>query len=97
MSASMMMFDVTFYLLLGLFLLMNIIGFIIMGMDKYKARKKLWRIPEKTFFIVAVFGGAVGVYAGMLFFRHKTKHWYFMLGVPAILLAELIITFFILN
>lgn len=91
------MFDVIFYLLLGLILFMNIIGFIIMGMDKYKAKKKLWRIPEKIFFMVAVFGGAIGVYAGMLFFRHKTKHWYFMLGVPAILLAELIITFFILN
>lgn len=68
-----------------------------MGVDKYKAKKRLWRIPEKMFFIVAVLGGALGVYAGMLFFRHKTKHWYFMLGVPSILLAEVIITLFLIK
>lgn len=47
--------------------IVNIIGFSIVGADKYKAKKNLWRIPEKTFFLIAVFGGAIGVYAGMLF------------------------------
>ncbi len=85
------------YVLLGFVLLINIIGFIIMGVDKYKAKKRLWRIPEKIFFTVTVLGGAVGVYTGMLYFRHKTKHWYFMLGIPAILLAEVIITLFFIK
>ena len=82
------------YIILSFALLINIVGFIIMGVDKYKAQKRVWRIPEKMFFTVAVLGGAIGVYAGMLVFRHKTKHWYFMLGIPAILIIELIITFF---
>ena len=81
-------FDWIFFLTLGLILLVNIIGFIIMGVDKYKAKKKLWRVPEKIFFLIAVFGGSVGVYAGMFFFRHKTKHWYFVFGIPFILIAE---------
>ena len=85
------------HVLLGFVLLINIIGFIIMGVDKYKAQKRFWRIPEKIFFTVAVLGGAIGVYAGMLFFRHKTKHWYFMLGIPVILLAEVIITLFFIK
>ena len=76
---------------------MNIVGFLLMGIDKYKAKKKLWRVPEKVLFLSAILGGAVGVYAGMLFFRHKTKHWYFMTGVPAILLAEVITILFILK
>ena len=86
-----------FILILGLILLVNIIGFTVMGVDKYKAKKKLWRVPEKIFFLVAVFGGSVGVYAGMFFFRHKTKHWYFVLGIPFILIAEAIVIFYFVN
>ncbi|WP_010251754.1 DUF1294 domain-containing protein [Acetivibrio cellulolyticus] len=86
-----------FYLVLGLVSIVNIIGFSIVGADKYKAKKNLWRIPEKTFFLIAVFGGAIGVYAGMLFFRHKTRHWYFMFGIPAILVTEAIIAFLLLK
>jgi uncharacterized membrane protein YsdA (DUF1294 family) len=85
------------YVILAFVLLVNIFGFILMGIDKHKAKKRLWRIPEKAFFTVAVLGGAAGVYAGMLFFKHKTKHWYFMLGIPAILLLEVLVTLFFIK
>lgn len=89
--------DWIFFLTVGLILLVNIIGFIIIGVDKHKAKKKLWRVPEKIFFLIAFFGGSVGVYAGMFFFRHKTKHWYFVLGIPFILIAEAIAAFYLAN
>lgn len=57
--------------------------------DKYKARKKLWRIPESTLMGVAVIGGSVGALAGMYTFRHKTKHPKFTIGVPLILLMQI--------
>lgn len=75
--------------------IINAAGFILVALDKRKARKKLWRIPEKTFFLIALIGGSIGVYVSMLLFRHKTRHWYFMIGIPAIFVAELIILFFI--
>lgn len=57
-----------------------------MGIDKYKAIKDEWRIPEKTLFIIAILGGALGSWVGMYSFRHKTKHWYFVIGMPLILI-----------
>ncbi len=68
---------------------LNIIGFVLMGLDKYKARKQLWRIPEATLFIIALIGGSIGMILGMYGFRHKTRHWYFAYGLPAILLLQL--------
>ena len=70
-------------------LVINVIGFLIMGIDKAKAKKGAWRIPEKTFFIVSLLGGGLGSWLGMYTFRHKTKHWYFVVGIPAIFLIEL--------
>ena len=67
----------------------NLIGIIVMGIDKYKATHDKWRIPEKTFFIIALIGGSLGTWAGMYMFRHKTKHWYFVIGIPAILAAQI--------
>ncbi|MBQ2117141.1 MAG: DUF1294 domain-containing protein [Lachnospiraceae bacterium] len=52
-------------------------------------RRKVWRIPESTLFIVALIGGSIGSIIGMNFFRHKTKHWYFVLGMPLILIAQI--------
>ncbi|MDR2888740.1 MAG: DUF1294 domain-containing protein [Lachnospiraceae bacterium] len=69
----------------------NISGFILMGVDKYKAKKKTFRIPEATLFTVALFGGSVGTWLGMYLFRHKTRHWYFVYGMPLILIIQLII------
>jgi uncharacterized membrane protein YsdA (DUF1294 family) len=70
-------------------LVMNLVGFIIMGVDKSKARKRQYRISERTLWMMAVFGGSVGVTAGMLYFRHKTKHLQFKYGLPLIVLLHL--------
>lgn len=67
---------------------MNVLGFSLMASDKRKARKKLWRIPEKTLFLVSFLGGSIGTLAGMYVFHHKTRHWYFVVGMPAILIAQ---------
>lgn len=69
-------------------LFMNILGFSLMGADKRKARRRQWRIPEKTLFLASLLGGSVGTLAGMYFFHHKTRHWYFVVGMPAILILQ---------
>ena len=66
----------------------NIIGFIVMGIDKAKAKANAWRISERMLFILAFMGGALGVWCGMYFFHHKTRHWYFKLGIPGILVLN---------
>lgn len=73
------------------FAIVNVVGFILMGVDKSKAKRRKWRIPEATLFLVAAIGGSVGSWLGMYTFRHKTKHWYFVWGMPAILLLQLIV------
>lgn len=80
--------DVLTYIMIYL-LVLNIIGFLIMGIDKSRAKKRMWRIPEKTFFIVSLLGGSIGTWAGMYTFRHKTKHWYFVIGMPLILALQI--------
>ena len=72
-------------------LIINIIAFFLMAIDKRKAVYKKKRIPEKTLFIIAAIGGSVGSIAGMQFFRHKTKHRTFVFGMPAILVVQLAI------
>lgn len=67
----------------------NILLFALMGIDKYKAKRGLWRIPEKTLFGLAIAGGSVGGILGMRVFRHKTRHNSFKYGFPAILAAQL--------
>ena len=74
----------------------NLLGFVLMGADKRRARKGLWRIPERTLFLSAILGGSVGTIAGMWTFRHKTKHWYFVFGMPLILLAQLAAAYYFL-
>ena len=81
----------------GYFAVMNLIGFAMMGIDKRKAVKKLWRIPEFTFFVVALIGGSIGTIIGMHLFHHKTRHWYFVYGLPVILLLQLALIVFIAN
>lgn len=68
--------------------LLNLAGFSIMGIDKRRARKHMWRISERALFLTAVLGGSVGTLAGMYTFRHKTKHWYFVIGMPLILILQ---------
>lgn len=69
--------------------ILNIFGFIQFGVDKAKARKGKWRIPEQSLFLTALFGGSVGCIMGMYVFRHKTKHNSFKFGMPAILLLQI--------
>ena len=72
-------------------IIINIIGFFSMLIDKRRAIKNKWRIPEKNLFLIAIIGGSVGSIAGMRLFRHQTKHWYFAYGMPAILLIQIVI------
>ena len=67
----------------------NLVTFTVYGVDKAKARRGAWRVPEKTLFPLPLLGGSVGALLGMLVFRHKTKHWYFVWGIPLILLAQI--------
>ncbi len=76
--------------LAGLYLLMvNLAAFLLMGLDKRRARRGAWRVPEKTLFLPAVLGGALGGVLGMRAFHHKTRHWYFRYGFPLLLLGQL--------
>ena len=78
--------------LLALYLaVVNLAGFTLMGIDKWKAKRGAWRISEKTLFLPAVLGGCVGCILGMRTFRHKTKHWYFRFGLPAILVVQILL------
>jgi uncharacterized membrane protein YsdA (DUF1294 family) len=70
--------------------IINIVGFAIMGIDKSKAKKGKWRIPEKTLFAIAIIGGSIGTNLGMKHFRHKTAHKTFVYGMPAILIFQII-------
>lgn len=72
----------------GYFLILNLIAFLLMGVDKNRARRQAWRIPEKTLFLSAILGGSLGAVVGMHYFRHKTRHWYFRYGLPAILMIH---------
>ncbi len=71
------------------YIIINLIGFIIMGVDKRKAIRNAYRIPEASLFFVALIGGALGTTLGMNHFRHKTKHWYFVVGMPLIFFLQL--------
>ena len=67
---------------------MNVLGVAVMWSDKRRARLHRWRIPEKVLFGVSLLGGSAGTWAGMYLFRHKTKHWYFVVGMPLILVCQ---------
>ena len=79
------------------FIFFNLLGLILMGIDKHRAKKKEWRIPESTLFTVALFGGSLGTTLGMFLFRHKTRHWYFLYGMPLILFIQLALTYYIMH
>ena len=72
-------------------LVMNVLAFALMGIDKLKAKAGAWRVPEKTLFLVTALFGGLGGTLGMYFFRHKTKHWYFKLGFPALLVGQIVL------
>lgn len=74
----------------------NLVTFAVYGADKRRAQRGAWRVPEKTLFLLPLLGGSVGALLGMRVFRHKTKHWYFVWGVPAILLAQMALAVWLL-
>jgi uncharacterized membrane protein YsdA (DUF1294 family) len=81
--------------LFGYLVIVNILAFLLMGIDKHKARKGAWRIPERTLFLSALIGGSLGANLGMQLFQHKTKHRSFVIGMPAILIAQLLFGLFL--
>ena len=72
------------------FIIINLFGFFIMWLDKRKAKKGAWRIPEKTLFIITAIGGGIGTTVGMYVFRHKTQKVQFVIGFPLITILEII-------
>lgn len=71
--------------------LVNLAAFVLMGIDKRRARRGEWRISEKALFLPVVLGGALGGTLGMRAFHHKTRHWYFRFGFPLLLLVQLLL------
>ena len=67
---------------------MNLIGLSAMASDKSRAKRHAWRISEKVLFLISLLGGSLGTWAGMYLFHHKTKHWYFVVGMPLIFFAQ---------
>ena len=79
-----------YQILLVYLLLVNAAGFLLMLVDKIKAKRNLWRIPEATLMGVAAIGGSIGAIAGMNLFRHKTRHVKFYIGLPVILSLQIV-------
>ena len=82
-------------IIIGYLLLINLVAFVMYGIDKYKAKKSKWRIPEATLLMLAAIGGAVGAWIGMQVWHHKTLHKKFRFGVPAILLLQLALAIYL--
>jgi uncharacterized membrane protein YsdA (DUF1294 family) len=81
----------------GILLTLNLLTFIIYGIDKFKAKKAKWRIPESTLLLLAVFGGSIGAWLGLQVWHHKTQHKKFYIGIPMILTLQVIATIYILT
>lgn len=77
--------------------IMNLAAFILFGADKSKAVHHRWRIPEATLFLSALLGGGIGAWIGMYVFHHKTRKWYFVIGIPVITIAQLSLFHQLLN
>ena len=76
-------------IVLGYLLIINVIGFVLMFVDKKRAQNNQWRIKEATLFLTAAIGGSIGSLLGMKVFRHKTKHLSFLIGMPTILIVQI--------
>lgn len=75
----------------------NLVTFVMYGIDKYKAKKSKWRIPEATLLLMAAIGGSIGAWVGMQVWHHKTLHKKFKYGVPVIFLLQVALTFYLYN
>lgn len=87
----------TVMILLLYVIIINFMGFLFMFIDKRRAQKRAYRIPESTLFALALLGGSIGCLFGMYICRHKTRHWYFVYGMPAILILQIALVMFIIN
>lgn len=76
-------------MLAGYLVIINAAALLMMAEDKRRAKRHQWRVPEAALFGAALLGGSAGAWAGMYLFHHKTKHWYFVVGMPLILAAQL--------
>ena len=83
--------NIVIFVILIYLVVINLFGFMLMGIDKHKARKQAWRIPESTLFSVAIIGGGIGSLLGMYTFRHKTQHKTFVIGMPVIVAIHIFI------
>lgn len=81
--------------ILGYFLVINLISFLLMWYDKHEAKIGEWRVKESTLFGFALFGGSIGGLLGMKVFHHKTKKWYFKYGFPIIIILQIVLTIFL--
>ncbi len=79
------------WILLIYIAVMSLIAFAAFGLDKFKAKTNRWRIRERTLFLLAILGGGIGAFLGMQVFRHKTQHRQFVIGIPAIMIVQLIL------
>ncbi len=77
-------------------LVTNIVAFALMAVDKRRAQRGAWRIPEKTLFLATALFGGLGGTLGMFLCHHKTKHWYFRIGFPALLVIQVAVLVFAL-
>ena len=84
-------------MIINYLVIVNALGLAAMGLDKQKAIRNQWRIPEKTLFLISAIGGSIGTFLGMYLFHHKTKHWYFVVGMPAIMVIHAVIGWFVYN
>lgn len=85
------------HIILGYLLLSNLVAFVVYGIDKYKARNGKWRISESTLLMLAMFGGSIGAWLAMKVFHHKTMHKKFYIGVPVIIVLQLVFAAWIIR
>ena len=85
------------FIIIGYLFVVNVIGFVLVFVDKKRAQNNQWRIKEATLFLTAAIGGSIGSMLGMKVFRHKTKHLSFLIGMPAIFIIQvaLVIGYFL--
>lgn len=76
---------------------LNIVAFLAMGIDKYKAQRHKWRISEASLFVLGLIGGGIGVYVGMGLFHHKTKHLKFTIGIPLVIILNITMLWYLLQ
>lgn len=75
----------------------NLIGFVLMFKDKQYAKKHMWRVKESTLFLTAILLGSLGIFLGMRIFRHKTKHWKFVVFIPLIIISQVALIYWFLT